>query len=79
MVNKKQLYEQIMSCVAKEVKKYINENEISMISDLDTDNTDINLSTKIINNKLRLVITIVSICLSFSLSLKSLSFEDKFI
>lgn len=53
MVNKKQLYEQIMSCVAEEVKKYINENEISMISDLDTDNTDINLSTKTINNKLR--------------------------
>ena len=26
MVNKKQLYEQIMSCVAEEVKKYINEN-----------------------------------------------------
>ena len=53
MVNKKQLYEQIMSRVAKEVKKYINENEFSMISDLDTDNTDINLSTKTINNKLR--------------------------
>ena len=53
MVNKKQLYEQIMPRVAKEVKKYINENEFSMISDLDTDNTDINLSTKTINNKLR--------------------------
>lgn len=53
MVNKKQLYEQIMSCVAKEVKKYINENEFSMISDLNTDNADINLSTKTINNKLR--------------------------
>lgn len=52
MVNKKQLYEQIMSCVAKEVKKYINENEFNMISDLDNDNTDINLSTKTINNKL---------------------------
>lgn len=51
MVNKKQLYEQIMSCVAKEVKKYINENEFSMISDLD--NTDINLSSKTIDNKLR--------------------------
>lgn len=53
MVNKKQLYEQIMSCVAKEVKKYINENEFIMISDLNTDNADINLSTKTINNKLR--------------------------
>lgn len=53
MANKIQLYEQIMSCVAKEVKKYINENEFSMISDLNTDNADINLSTKTINNKLR--------------------------
>ena len=55
MTSKKQLYEQIMSCVAKEVKKYLNEsNNINLLTDLDDielDQLD-SIQTKTINNKI---------------------------
>ena len=55
MTNKKQLYEQIMSCVAKEVKKYLNENNIELLADLDDSALDQldSIQAKTINNKLR--------------------------
>ena len=55
MTNKKQLYEQIMSCIAKEVKKYLNENNIELLADLDDSDLDQldSIQAKTINNKLR--------------------------
>ncbi len=55
MANKKQVYEQIMSCVAKEVKKYLNENNIELLADLDDINLDQldSIQTKTVNNKLK--------------------------
>jgi hypothetical protein len=50
-VNKRKLYEKIMGTVAKEVKKYLNENNIQLLTDLEdtADDTADPLTTKNVN------------------------------
>ncbi len=77
--NKKYLYEHIIQHVAKEVKKYLNESNINLLTDLDDSDLDQldTIQTKSINNKMIVYTAEIKQFINAIESIKPISYKLK--